>query len=78
MLEGYQAETLLPAITCPVLLLQADPREGSALSDADVTLALNPLRRTTLIRLDGIGHPLHATHPDRIAQAIAEFLRGLT
>jgi pimeloyl-ACP methyl ester carboxylesterase len=78
MLEGYQPETMLRAITCPVLLLQADPREGNALNDGDVAQALNLLPRATLIRLDGIGHPLHATHPDRIAQAIAEFLRGLT
>jgi hypothetical protein len=40
MLEGYEPEKLLPAIACPVLLVQADPRFGNALSDHDVALGL--------------------------------------
>jgi pimeloyl-ACP methyl ester carboxylesterase len=78
MLEGYEPETLLPAITCPVLLLQADPREGSALSDADVKLGLELLPSATHLRMDGLGHPLHSARPQRIAQAIGPFLASLT
>ncbi|HLZ31435.1 MAG TPA: alpha/beta hydrolase [Chloroflexota bacterium] len=59
MLEGYVPEVLLPQITCPVLLVQADARHGSALPDDEVALALKLLRRVTHVRLDGLGHPLH-------------------
>ncbi len=77
MLDGYEPETLLPAISCPVLLLQADPMQGNALSDADVTLALNLLPNATVLRLDGLGHPLHGPQPRRIADAIMPFLSSL-
>jgi pimeloyl-ACP methyl ester carboxylesterase len=76
MLDGYEPDTLLPAITCPVLLLQADPYHVSALSDADVEVGLRLLPNATHLRLDGIGHPLHATHPQRIADAINAYMSG--
>jgi pimeloyl-ACP methyl ester carboxylesterase len=77
MLEGYEPETLLPNITCPVLLVQADPFHGSALSDEDVELGSKLLARVTLLRLDGIGHPLHGPPggTERIVEAVTPFLR---
>jgi pimeloyl-ACP methyl ester carboxylesterase len=79
MLNGYDPGTLLPAITCPVLLLQADSRQGAALCDEDVVLGLRLLPRATHVRLDGIGHTLHAI-PDQIPQilqAVSPFLDHL-
>jgi pimeloyl-ACP methyl ester carboxylesterase len=77
MLAGYDPERLLPAITCPVLLLQADPYHGNALPDAEVALALRLLRRPSHLRLDGLGHPLHAVDPPRVLQAIMPFLESV-
>jgi pimeloyl-ACP methyl ester carboxylesterase len=37
---GYEMETVLTAIHCPVLLVQADPSAGGALTDEDVQRAL--------------------------------------
>ena len=76
MLGGYDPETLLPAISCPVLLLQADPLQGSALRDDDVALGLALLRRGIHIRLDGIGHPLHGPphQTRRVLDTISPFL----
>ena len=59
MLEGYDADTLLPAIGCPVLILQADPAAGGFLRDEEVELALQLLPRADHVRLPGIGHELH-------------------
>jgi pimeloyl-ACP methyl ester carboxylesterase len=70
MRVGYDPHELLPLIECPVLLLQADPAAGSALSDSEVELALTLLRRGTHVRLDGIGHPLHGP-PGGTARVIA-------
>lgn len=79
MLNGYDPDALLPAITCPVLLLQADERQGAALRDEEVALGLRLLPRAVHVRLDGLGHSLH-TVPDqipRILQAVDPFLNGL-
>jgi pimeloyl-ACP methyl ester carboxylesterase len=79
MLVDYDPEVLLPLIQCPVLLLQADPRQGNALPDADVELAMRLLARPTLVRLDAIGHPLHGPPgmTPRILAAMAPFLAAL-
>jgi pimeloyl-ACP methyl ester carboxylesterase len=78
MLEGYEPEVLLPAIDCPVLLLQADARHDGALSDDDVVLGLRLLKHVTHIQLDGLGHPLHGPEPRRILEVIDPFLRRVS
>ncbi len=40
MLEGYEPEAILPRISCPVLLLQADPAAGGLLRVEDVQIGL--------------------------------------
>jgi hypothetical protein len=76
MLEGYEPEVLLPAISCPLLLLQADPRQGGMLRDEEVALGLRLLRRASHVRLDGIGHALHGPpeQTPRVLRAITPFL----
>jgi pimeloyl-ACP methyl ester carboxylesterase len=74
MLEGYEPEKLLPEIACPVLLVQADPRFGNALSDDDLALGRRLLCNMTHVRVDGLGHPLHAVQPERMAELFDAFL----
>ncbi|MDP9359760.1 MAG: alpha/beta hydrolase [Chloroflexota bacterium] len=74
MLAGYDPEVLLPAISCPVLILQADPAEGGLLSDAEVEKGLRLLPHARHVRLEGIGHELHGLHADRVLEAITPFL----
>ena len=74
--EGYEMETLFPKIECPVLLLQADPKNGGALTDAEVERGLQLIGQVRHVRLEGISHTLfnepHGKEP--ILQAISEFL----
>jgi pimeloyl-ACP methyl ester carboxylesterase len=77
MLAGYDPQRLLPAITCPVLLLQADPYQGGVLRDDEVALGLRLLPQASHRRLDGLGHPLHAVDPPRVLEAIIPFLDSL-
>jgi pimeloyl-ACP methyl ester carboxylesterase len=55
---GYDMETVLPAIHCPVLLVQADPSVGGALPDEDVQRALTLLPNPTHLRFPGLDHML--------------------
>jgi len=55
---GYDMETLLPGILCPVLLVQADPSAGGALTDEEVQRALPLLANPTHMRFSGMDHML--------------------
>jgi pimeloyl-ACP methyl ester carboxylesterase len=74
MLGDYEPSRMLPAIACPVLLLAADRNQGAALLDDEIELALSLLPDATLVRLQGIGHPLHGSHPAQTLDAITPFL----
>jgi pimeloyl-ACP methyl ester carboxylesterase len=55
---GYNMETVLPAIHCPVLLVQADPSAGGVVTDEEVQRALPLLPNPTHIRFSGMDHML--------------------
>lgn len=76
MLRGYEANKLLPMISCPVLLLQADQALGGMMRDDEVREGLRLLPRGTHVHLNGIGHELHnpAGQDRRVYEAIAPFL----
>jgi pimeloyl-ACP methyl ester carboxylesterase len=74
MLGDYEPTHMLPPIICPVLLLSADPREGAIPKDDELQLALSLLPDATLVRLQGIGHPLHGSNPVETLEAMTPFL----
>ena len=75
--EGWDGESFLQQIECPTLLLQADPRIGGLMSDADVKLALKFLKHPVHVRFDNIGHGLYMQQPEPILRAITNFLDSL-
>ena len=70
---GYDMDQLLPAIGCPVLLLQADPDAGGIMTDAEVAHALPLLAKPTHVRLDGIGHGLFLDHKELVLRQLKSF-----
>src|SRR5262245_15306844 len=74
---GYEMETLLPAIGCPVLLLQADPARGGVMSDAEVARAMELLARPTHARLTGVSHILQGEREDLVLEAMLPFLEAI-
>ena len=70
MHAGYEADRLLPEISCPVLLIQADPAYGGALSDEDVAVARSLLRDVRVARIDQVGH---SRYPGKIAAVLRDF-----
>ena len=77
MTAGYEMEKVLPAIRCPVLLLQADPDAGGMMTDGEVERALPLLADPRHVRFEQIGHAL--LHPDKepVLRAVVEFLNSL-
>ena len=53
-----RAKPLLPAIHCPVLLVQADPSAGGVVTDDEVQRALTLLPDPTHMRFSGMDHML--------------------
>ena len=75
-MTGYAMNQVLPAIQCPVLLLQADPTAGGLMTDQEVALALPLLARPQHVRLAGISHALHHECEEPIVQALKAFFQS--
>jgi pimeloyl-ACP methyl ester carboxylesterase len=76
MTAGYEMEEVLPAIRCPVLLLQADPDAGGMMTDAEVERALPLLAHPQHVRFEQTGHSL-LNRDKEVVHAMAEFFESL-
>ena len=74
---GYDMETVLPAILCPVLLIQADPSAGGALTDEEVQRALPLIADPTHLRFSGMDHMLLYDPKGPPMEAVNAFLSRL-
>jgi pimeloyl-ACP methyl ester carboxylesterase len=74
---GYDMAVVLPSIRCPVLLLQADPKAGGFLTDAEVEQGIPLLSQPTHVLLEGVSHVLHNEQKEPVLQAITDFLTSL-
>ena len=75
---GYVPEALAPQVVCPVLVLQADPARGGALSDADVARILPLFGQATSYRFAGRGHTIWQPQPDEMLRVLTGFLERLS
>ena len=74
MHAGFDLETLLPRLTCPILLLQGDPAAGGMLTDEEVARARELAPTVDHVRFDGIGHALHMSQPEPVLRVVLDFL----
>lgn len=58
LLAAFDFETMLRAVSCPVLLLQGDPSEGGMMSDDDVAYGMSLLSEAYHVQIEGAGHDL--------------------
>lgn len=72
-LDGYEFPSALNRISCPVLLLQADPGAGGALSDTDAEAVLGTIADCRHDSFPGCGHNLHRDHPEAVLRAVEAF-----
>jgi pimeloyl-ACP methyl ester carboxylesterase len=71
----YEMEKVLPAIRCPVLLLQADPDVGCVMTDDEVARALPLLAHPKYVRVEHTSHNVFFT--DKLLQVVISFLETL-
>lgn len=69
-LDGYDPAEIAGRISCPVVLLHADPRAGGGLADDEAAEFAATARRCRVERFPGSGHLLHWQHPDAIVAAV--------
>lgn len=77
LMEGFDADSLLPRVSCPVLLLQGDAAHGGFMSDADVERGLQLLPRAKHVHFAESGHWLHVQQPGDVAQETSAFLASV-
>ena len=77
LIEGWDGEALLGAITCPTLLLQGATQMGGLMSDADVAIAIRLLPHHAHVKFKNLGHALFIQQPEPVLRAVTNFLESL-
>jgi len=72
---GYEMKTVLPAVKCPVLLMQADPSVGGVMTDKEVEQALPLLAQPQHLKLEGVSHVLHNVRKEPVLAALKTFFQ---
>jgi pimeloyl-ACP methyl ester carboxylesterase len=75
--EGYDMDAVLEQVTCPVLLLQADPVLGGLVDNELAAHAITLLPQGTLVRIPGARHAILQSQPEAAMRAINIFLESL-
>jgi N-formylmaleamate deformylase len=73
--DPKDASTLLTRITCPVLLITADPERGAILTDEDVTELEKSIPHIKQVHIPGAGHNIRREQFSSYMEAVQAFLR---
>jgi len=70
----FDSEALVGRMTRPMLIMRADPANGSAVQEDDALWAVekNPLISHVLI--EGSAHEIHHSHRDEFVKTVREFI----
>ena len=70
----FDGEALMARISCPTLLMQANPELGGLMSDRELNRAMQLLAKPKLQKFPLLGHALHLQQPQPVLRAITTFL----
>ncbi len=76
-LNGYDIESVFRKITCPVLLLQADPVAGGMLTDEDADDVDGWLADSARVKFQGSGHLIHWDQTSKLLNCVLGFLESV-
>ncbi len=73
MFHGFDPGTTLSQVKCPVLLLQADPKQGGVVGSSAAEHIRTGLSDCTHVKLD-VGHSIHKDAPIDFRRSLFDFL----
>jgi len=76
-LDGYNVDSVFRRLACPTLLIQADTAAGGMLTDEDAARVETLSRDLTRVTLPGVGHLMHSTHTQHLANLVLGFLESI-
>lgn len=76
-MKGVDYAAHARGIECPVLLMQADEKNGAALVQQDVDFFLANARNVKLVTFPGAGHGIHNDQTEKFLAAVDAFAAGL-
>lgn len=74
LLADYDPDAVLARITCPLLLLQADPKRDGLMSDTDVERARALVPGLRHVQFAGAGHAIHIEDTAGVLDVVVPFL----
>jgi pimeloyl-ACP methyl ester carboxylesterase len=79
LMQAFDFEAMLRAVSCPTLLLQAEPSQGGIMTDADVEYATSLLAEAYHVQIEGAGHDLGmgTCEVGPLMRAVLNFLESL-
>ena len=72
---GDPAESLAK-ISCPVLLMQADPEMGGILADEFLAEIVPKNDLWTVVKIHGAGHVINRNHPEKVLPVVIPWLEA--
>jgi pimeloyl-ACP methyl ester carboxylesterase len=76
-IDGYDCDATLTHVVCPALFLQGDFALGGFLPDPVAREAASKLCRGTHIKMEGVGHQIHAMQAVAMMRLVVDFLESL-
>lgn len=76
-LDGYELESIAAAISCPTLLLQADPDAGGMLTDDDAERIVARMPTCLRARIPNASHLIHWMQTETTMRLAGAFLESL-
>lgn len=74
MFDGFDPDTVLTDIRCPVLLIQADLTLGGVVNDDAANRLKSSIPDCSHVRFTGIGHNVHEDAPVEFRRVLFDFL----
>lgn len=73
---GIDWPLVLPRITCPALLMIADPDRGAMISEQRAAEMRSLIPHLQVAHIAGAGHSIHREQPSRFIEVVRAFLAG--
>lgn len=79
LMQAFDFEAMLRAVSCPTLLLQAEPSQGGIMTDHDVEYAMSLVPEAYHVQIEGAGHDLGmgTCEVGPLMRAVLNFLESL-